>query len=47
MKRFIYFYLNQGLPDKIRPVVPLHVQYWKMASVSEYMGGPLLIALAV
>lgn len=39
-KRFVYFYLNRNEPEKIRQVVPAHVQYWKTANVKEYQGGP-------
>jgi len=27
-------------PKKIRQMVPAHVQYWKMANLKGYMGGP-------
>lgn len=39
-KRFVYFYLNRNEPEKIRQVVPSHVQYWKTANLQGYMGGP-------
>lgn len=39
-RRFLYFYFNRNEPEKIRRVVPAHVQYWKTANVKEYMGGP-------
>jgi uncharacterized protein YciI len=39
-KRFIYFYFNRNEPEKIRQVVPAHVQYWKTADLKEYRGGP-------
>ena len=39
-KRFVYFYLNRNEPEKIRQVVPVHVQYWKAANLKGYMGGP-------
>lgn len=38
--RFLYFYFNQNEPEKIRQVVPAHVQYWKSANLNGYMGGP-------
>ena len=38
--RFIYFYLNRHEPEKIRQVVPAHVQYWNASDLKEYMGGP-------
>jgi uncharacterized protein YciI len=39
-KRFLYFYFNRNEPEKIRLVVPAHVQYWKTANLQGYMGGP-------
>lgn len=39
-KRFVYFYLNRNEPEKIRQVVPAHVQYWITANLQGYMGGP-------
>ena len=39
-KSFIYFYFNRNEPEKIRQVVPAHVQYWKTANLKEYRGGP-------
>lgn len=39
-KRFVYFYFNRNEPEKIRQVVPAHVQYWKTANLKEYTGGP-------
>ena len=38
--RFLYFYFNRNEPEKIRQVVPAHVQYWKAANLHGYMGGP-------
>jgi uncharacterized protein YciI len=37
---FIYFYFNRNEPEKIRQVIPAHVQYWKTANPKEYKGGP-------
>lgn len=37
---FLYFYFNRNKPEKIRQVVPAHVQYWKAANLNGYMGGP-------
>ena len=37
---FIYFYFNRHEPEKIRQVVPAHVQYWKKVDLKEYRGGP-------
>lgn len=39
-KRFIYFYFNRNEPEKIRQVVPAHVEYWHTANPEGYMGGP-------
>jgi uncharacterized protein len=39
-RRFIYFYFNRNEPEKIRQVVPTHVQYWKAANLRGYSGGP-------
>jgi hypothetical protein len=39
-KRFVYFYFNRNEPEKIRQVVPAHIQYWRAANVKGYMGGP-------
>ena len=39
-RRFLYFYFNRNEPEKIRQVVPAHVQYWKSADLKGYMGGP-------
>ena len=40
MGRFIYFYLNRNVTEKIAQVVPSHVQYWTTADLKEYVGGP-------
>ena len=39
-KRFIYSYFNRNEPEKIRQVVPIHVEYWKAANLRGHMGGP-------
>ncbi len=39
-RRFIYFYFNRNEPEKIREVVPAHVQYWRTADLKSYSGGP-------
>lgn len=39
-QRFLYFYFNRNQPEKIKQVVPAHVQYWKEANPKGYMGGP-------
>lgn len=37
---FLYFYFNRNEPEKIKQIVPAHVQYWKAANLKGYMGGP-------
>ena len=39
-KRFVYFYFNRNETEKIRRVVPAHVEYWKRADLKAYKGGP-------
>jgi uncharacterized protein YciI len=39
-RRFVYFYFNRNEPKKVRQVVSAHIQYWNMANVKGYMGGP-------
>ena len=39
-RRFLYFYFNRNEPEKIRHIVPAHVEYWKAANLHDYMGGP-------
>jgi uncharacterized protein len=39
-RRFLYFYFNRNQPEKIRKVVPAHVQYWQSKNPEGYMGGP-------
>ena len=39
-RRFVFFYFNRNEPEKIRQVVPAHVQYWKKMNVEGYLGGP-------
>lgn len=39
-QRFIYFYLNRNEPQRIRQVVPAHVEYWRSLNMEGYMGGP-------
>ena len=38
--RYLYFYFNRNEPEKIRQVVPAHIQYWKSARPKDYLGGP-------
>jgi uncharacterized protein YciI len=39
-RRFLYFYFNRNEPEKIRQIVPAHVEFWKEANLKEYTGGP-------
>ena len=39
-KRFVYFYLMKNQPDRIRLVVPSHVEYWRNSGAAGYSGGP-------
>jgi uncharacterized protein len=39
-KHFVYFYFNSFEPEKVRQVVPAHVQYWHTAGLDGYRGGP-------
>jgi uncharacterized protein YciI len=40
LRRFVYFYFNRNMPDKIGQVVPAHVKHWHAAQLQEYLGGP-------
>jgi uncharacterized protein YciI len=40
VKRFVYFYFNRDVPERLRQIVPAHVRYWHSAKVNGYMGGP-------
>jgi uncharacterized protein YciI len=37
-RRFVYVYFNRNEPEKIRQVVPAHVQYWNSANLDGHMG---------
>ena len=37
---FVYFYLMGSDPQRVRPIVPAHVKYWKDARLDDYRGGP-------
>ncbi|MCL4536224.1 MAG: YciI family protein [Nitrospirae bacterium] len=39
-KRFVFFYFMKKEPEKIRAVVPSHIEYWKTCNLKEYLGGP-------
>jgi len=38
--RFLYFYLMRDVPDRVRSVVPEHVNYWQGLRLPDYLGGP-------
>jgi uncharacterized protein YciI len=40
MKRFVYFYFNRHIPERIIEVIPAHVRYWQTAHLADYQGGP-------
>ena len=39
-RRFVYVYTMKHLPDRIRELVPKHVEYWKSRHLDGYAGGP-------
>lgn len=39
-KRFVFFYFMKRDPEKIKTVVPLHIEYWHELSLNKYLGGP-------
>jgi len=39
-KRFAYFYFMKPEPERIRQLVPAHVEYWRNANLGNYLGGP-------
>ncbi len=38
--RFAFVYFMKRMPDRIREVVPLHIDYWKTRRLQGYRGGP-------
>jgi len=38
--RFAYFYFMKEEPERIRLVIPLHVEYWENTNLNKYSGGP-------
>ncbi len=40
LQRVAYFYLMSDEIEKIRPLVPAHVRYWKEQAPPAYIGGP-------
>jgi uncharacterized protein YciI len=39
-KRFVYFYFMKEEPDRIRAIVPSHVEYWRGLELAGHTGGP-------
>ncbi len=39
-KRFAFFYFMKKEPEKIKAVVPLHIEYWRKLKLNKYLGGP-------
>ena len=39
-ERYVFFYLMQGDREKIREVVPSHVEFWRSSGLSNWQGGP-------
>jgi hypothetical protein len=38
--RFLYFYLMQDAPDRVRATAPKHAAYWQELHLDGYLGGP-------
>jgi uncharacterized protein YciI len=38
--RFVYFYLMQDAPDRVRATAPKHAAYWQELHLDGYLGGP-------
>jgi uncharacterized protein YciI len=38
--RFLYFYVMNDHPDRVRAVVPEQAAYWRGLELSGYLGGP-------
>lgn len=30
----------KNIPEKIVPIIPLHIEYWKKQNLENYLGGP-------
>ncbi len=39
-KRYIYFYFMKREPEKIKQIIPSHIEYWHSHSLENYLGGP-------
>ncbi len=42
MNRFAFFYLMKDDPERIREIVPRHIEYWHDLGLPDYQGGPFL-----
>lgn len=38
--RFLFFYLMNNEPGRVRDVAPRHAAYWQDLALSGYLGGP-------
>lgn len=38
--RFAYGYVMADKPEQVREIAPVHVAYWRAASLDHYLGGP-------
>lgn len=38
--RFLFFYLMEDAPDRVRGVAPEHATYWRELALRDYLGGP-------
>ncbi len=39
-KRFAFFYFMKKEPEKIKVVVPLHIEYWHNLKLNKHLSGP-------
>ena len=42
VKRFAFMYFMRDSPNKIREVVPYHIDYWNQNRTEGYVGGPFV-----
>ncbi len=40
LKKYVFFYLMENDPEKIRDIIPAHIKYWKDSKPINYSGGP-------
>jgi hypothetical protein len=38
--RFLYFYLMEDAPDRVRATAPKHAGYWRELGLGDYLGRP-------